>query len=377
MTCPHRSSRQTSSRVRGLAARWAMPSARRPAASRFSLLAPFARRGALAEAATARSAIPPGPVGLGNAPGLAPAAPATPSARRGGLIRLAAAAAALALSSVGLASPALAAGEDDPSLDQTLGDLAVAEGQRVLDSGHVDLGPKFVDGQWTFLIHDDAARADAGAVSVWRRPDLTVLHILDQGQLTVPDDPAYQFIGATPGEPVWVIPQTQNPDVVWLGWNTQDPEVMAAIDRGVTLSLTGAQGPGIVTVYLQSGAFGAPEPLWDSRVGEAQPAWVDVNTHTHANWVFTEPGVYLLRLRAEADLLDGSAVSDTQLIRVAVGSGTDPAEALAATWEDDGDPAAEAEAEAEAGAAEDADAAGQPDRPAPDAAGAPSPLVPL
>jgi surface-anchored protein len=148
----------------------------------------------------------------------------------------------------------------------------------------------------------------------------------------VPDDPAYAFVGAKPGAPVWVIPQTQDPQVVWLGWNTQDPEVMRTIDRGTTLSLTGVQGPGAVTVYLHSGNFGQPQVLWDSRTTTAQPVWVDVNTHTHANWIFSKPGVYLLQMQAQADLMDGRKVSDTQLIRVAVGTATSPGQALAATW---------------------------------------------
>ena len=260
----------------------------------------------------------------------------------------AAAAAALALTLLSPATAALAEGDDDPNLDQTLDDLPVVQGERVLNAGHVDMGPKFVDGQWRFLIHDDAARADANASSVWRYPEQTVLHVLDQAELTVPDDQAYEFIGAAPGEPVWVIPQTQNPEVVWLGWNTQDPEVMSTIDRGITLSLTGVQGPGIATVYLQSGSFGEPQLLWDSRVADAQPSWVDVNTHTHANWVFTEPGVYLLRLQADADLVDGTSVSDTQYIRVAVGTDTDPADALAATWEGDAEPEPDAGADSDA-----------------------------
>jgi hypothetical protein len=45
-------------------------------------------------------------------------------------------------------------------------------------------------------------------------------HVLDQAQLSVPDDPAYAFVGADPGTTVGVVPQTQNPEVVWLGWNT-------------------------------------------------------------------------------------------------------------------------------------------------------------
>jgi len=70
--------------------------------------------------------------------------------------------------------------------------------------------------------------------------------------------------------------------------------------------------------------------LWDSRSSDEQPIWVDVNTHTHANWVFTEPGVYLVEATVDADLVDGSSVSDTQTIRFAVGDDTNTGDALAA-----------------------------------------------
>ena len=248
----------------------------------------------------------------------------------------------------GLAGPPAVAettGPDDPNLTQTLApDLAVVHGEHVLQTGHVDMGPKYGKGQWRFLVHEDAARADADATSVWRYPEETVMRVLDEGKLTVPDDPDYEFLGAEPGNSVWVVPQTQNTDVVWLGWNTQDPEVMKTIDRGVTLSLTGVQGPGTVTVYLQSGSFGEPQVLWDSRKTGTQPIWVDVNTHTHANWVFTTPGVYLMRLTAEADLVAGGTATDTQLLRFAVGTETSTDEALAAVWE--GAPLPEASAPA-------------------------------
>jgi len=244
-----------------------------------------------------------------------------------------------------------AATGEDPNLDQTLGELAIVHGERVLEAGHLDMGPKYdADGVWRFLIHDDVAKADANATSVWRYPDETVLHVRDEGKLVVPDDAAYAFVGADPGSEVWVAPQTQDPDVVWIGWNTQDPTVMQTVDRGVTLSLRAVEGPGIMTTYLQSGSFGAPQVLWDSRVAEAQPVWVDVNTHTHANWVFTAPGVYLVELTAEADLIDGSHVSDTQRLRFAVGTSTSPDEAFAATWAGGGDAESAAPMDAETAA---------------------------
>lgn len=236
--------------------------------------------------------------------------------------------------------------DEEEALEQQIdADQAIVDDQASLVAGHVDVGPRFVDGDtWRLLIHDDAARDDSEATSVWRYPDRTVFEVVDDAILTVPDDPAYSFIDAEPGTNVWVLPQTQHPDVVWLGWNTQDPLVMESIDRGITLTLIGFSGPGSLAMYLQSGTFGEPQVLWDSAAERSQPMWVDVNTHTHANWVFTEPGVYMVALRAEADLVDGSSVSDEQVLRFAVGSQTSAADAFAASAEHLGFPVDEQEA---------------------------------
>jgi surface-anchored protein len=236
----------------------------------------------------------------------------------------------LSVLALGLWLPAVATGQDS-SLEQQI-DAAqrIATGRKVLSTGHVDVGPRFVDGRWRLMVHDDAAKAGGGE-SVWRHTDQTVLRVTDDAVLPVPDDPAYAFLPADPGADVYVVPQTQDPDVVWVGWNTQDPEVMETIDRGVTMTLTGVQGPGELVVYLQSGDFAEPQVLWDST-GEPKPIWVDVNTHTHANWVFTAPGVYLVQVKIEADLVDGSAVADTRELRFAVGSSTSTDDALAVSW---------------------------------------------
>jgi surface-anchored protein len=229
-----------------------------------------------------------------------------------------------------LCLPAPATGQDrgeDPSLEQRIdARQRVATGRKVLSSGHVDVGPRFVDGEWTLMIHDDAAEE-----SVWRAAGQTVLRVTDDALLRVPDDPAYAFLPAEPGADVYVVSQTQDPDVVWVGWNTQDPEVMETIDRGVTMTLEGIQGPGELAVYLQSGDFAEPQVLWNSA-GAAKPVWVDVNTHTHANWVFSAPGVYLVRVKISADLIDGTTVADTRELRFAVGSSASTGEAYAASW---------------------------------------------
>ncbi|XVU28779.1 choice-of-anchor M domain-containing protein [Actinoplanes sp. CA-054009] len=214
-----------------------------------------------------------------------------------------------------------------PTIPPPAADQAQARGDAVLDSGHVDIGPRFRDGRWTVQIHDDHR-----VPSVWRDPAEAVLRVRDAARQAVPDDEAYAFLGEKAGAQVYVVPQTEKAGVVWIGWNTQDPGVLQAIDRGVTMSLRGVQGPGNVTVFLQSGNLGAPQVLWSSAKAYPQPLWVETNTHTHANWVFGRPGTYLLALDISADLTDGSTASATTILRLAVGDATDPGEARAAAF---------------------------------------------
>lgn len=214
---------------------------------------------------------------------------------------------------------------DDPALAQSVApDEAAASGPAVIDVGHVDVGPRVVDGQWQVM-----ARDDSGPAPVWRDPARTVLHVTDAALMDAPTDPAYDFMGGRAGERWYVVPQTQNPDVVWLGWNTQDPGVTRTVQRGATMSIGPVSGPGRAWMFLQNGTFGKPLPLMDSQTGAPQDVWVDVNTHVHANWVFSAPGTYLARLTFSADTLDGRHVSATTVLRFAVGSATSTQDALA------------------------------------------------
>lgn len=213
----------------------------------------------------------------------------------------------------------------DPDLEQSVsGAEATVREAAVVDVGHVDIGPRFTDGAWTL-----EARDDRTVPQVWRDVEDTVIHLTDAGIVPAPDSPDYAFLGAAPGDPLYVVPQAQNQDVVWLGWNTQDPEVTEQIDRGATLTLDGVTGPGELFLFLQEGVTGPPNVLWDSTGELPQDLWMEVNTHTHANWVFTQPGTYALDVTVSATLTGGEEVTDSSTLRVVVGSGTDPAEALA------------------------------------------------
>ena len=228
----------------------------------------------------------------------------------------------------GAGLPVMPADSDiDPALTQTVtGNEKVApKGERVeISAGHVDMGATLSD---SFEL---MARDDTTPEPVWRHLDDVVFVIGEEGKLTVPDDPAYAFTKAE-GQ-AWVIPQHEIEGVPWLGWNTQSPKVVDTTDHGVNLEFGGHEGEGDFSLFLQSGGFSQPQQLWNSRLAGNQPMWVELNTHTHANWVFTKPGVHLIGARVVVKDKDGVEHTNEQVLRFAVGDGTDPQQAAQATF---------------------------------------------
>lgn len=194
----------------------------------------------------------------------------------------------------------------------------------MIQAGHADFGPTLIDGKWKLKIRDDT-----GDEPVWRDPENVVFKLGGNSIIPMPDDAAYSFIGEKPGTKLYVIPQTQNPDVPWLGWNTQEGGVLNELDRGANLSLEGVSGPGKLHVYLENGNNN-PQQLWDSTKGYPQNSWIETNAHTHVNWVFSKPGIYHVKLTFSGKLKNGRAVSDTRVLNFAVGDNADPNAALGA-----------------------------------------------
>ena len=216
----------------------------------------------------------------------------------------------------------------DPSPDPDLAQSVAAHEEwsneaSEISVGHVDLGPRLIDGQWRAGLRHDA---ESGAV--WRDPNQTVLRVNDAAIMTAPDSADYPFLADVAGKPVYVVPQTQNPGVVWLGWNTQDPAVTATIDRGLTMRVGPVTGPGRAWLFLQSGTFGKPLLLADSGAAPGD-VWIDSGTHVHANWAFSAPGTYTATVTFLGTTTAGEAVSASTTLRFAVGDAASASEALA------------------------------------------------
>lgn len=211
----------------------------------------------------------------------------------------------------------------DPALEQNVAaNEPTSQTPAVIEAGHVDLGPRLIGGKLTVSLRDDSA-----ASPVWRDPNKTVLRVRDGALIQVPQGEDYKFLADS--KRVYVLPQTQKTQLVWLGWNTQDPAVTKLIQGGVNMRIEQVKGPGRSWLILQEGTFGKPKVLADSAAS-AQDIWVDTNTHVHANWIFSKPGIYLVKVSFKATGVDGKTYQATTTLRFAVGDATSTTNALKA-----------------------------------------------
>lgn len=192
----------------------------------------------------------------------------------------------------------------------------------VLDQGHVDYAARVIDGRLVSQVKDGTT----GGTPQWRAPGQVVFHLKAAAATTVPSD-AFAFLGPVSAK-IWQIPQTQKPDVVWLGWNTE--EITSAQATGdVKWQLTEVSGPGSMAVY-ELDPFGKPVVIFNSKDGLPDTYGIRLGTHAHGNWAFTASGAYRLTFTQSVTLTSGATVSDKQVVTFAVGD-VDPKTLLPTT----------------------------------------------
>lgn len=138
-------------------------------------------------------------------------------------------------------------------------------------------------------------------------PACAILKAKDAAEIAVPADPAFSFLGAE-GAPVWVLPQTENPDLLYLGYSTE--EIAAGVLEGdsLTFSMLDVEGPGDLIVYSVD-EFGTPSVLFDSSASLPQTATIAAGEHVHINWAFTERGDYSVNWEFVGTPVGGEPVS--------------------------------------------------------------------
>lgn len=210
-------------------------------------------------------------------------------------------------------SPEDAAAETTPAVSRT--QEVCGPSGTVLSSGHIDFGSRIVNGSLRSLVKDGTTQS-----VVWREPASTVLWLKPAARVTSPGGAFSSLLGPA-GASAWQVPQTQQPGLIWLGWNTEQI-TNAQARSGVSWTLDSVDGPGTVSVY-ELASFGAPVPVLTAGGTFTIP----LNTHAHGNWAFSKEGVYKLHFTQSVTLANGQTSTDRQVLTIAVGE-TDPRKAL-------------------------------------------------
>jgi len=123
---------------------------------------------------------------------------------------------------------------------------------------------------------------------------------------TRPAASQWNFLGGTVGGNIWILPQTQNPNLLYLGvgaeeadagtfdlWNPGDARGANNSARWLELSLVSVSGPGAFSVW-QTDQFGSPIAYISTAetLTGGNRLFVQEGGHSHYNWGFTSLGTY-------------------------------------------------------------------------------------
>ncbi|WP_165242950.1 choice-of-anchor M domain-containing protein [Corynebacterium lizhenjunii] len=189
----------------------------------------------------------------------------------------------------------------------------------VLDRGHVDITVTREGNQLHTRLKDETALVDKKVVH--RLLDSVVLGVHDNARRKRTQHQAakeFDFMGPV-GEYFYLLPQVQNQDIIWPGYNTSQLDY-SRLNGPVQLHLEPVHIPDGASwgLYLSRG-FDEAEVLADSTIGDYT---VDTTfaSHTHTGWAFSRPGLYAFRVYYTATDADGTALASApQTMTVAVG----------------------------------------------------------
>ena len=107
-----------------------------------------------------------------------------------------------------------------------------------LTTGHTDVGIVYEDDAWNLHIgrHDDIPPMEYA-------PNEAILQVAPASKTSVPASPAFGFLGE-PGAPIYVLPEVENPALLFLGLGTEELASGLFTNDQVQLHLKSVTGPG-------------------------------------------------------------------------------------------------------------------------------------
>ncbi|MFP7695728.1 TIGR03773 family transporter-associated surface protein [Trueperella sp. LYQ143] len=192
---------------------------------------------------------------------------------------------------------------------------AHAADKLIIDSGHVDAFNVISDDNGALVLN---LKEDVTGLHVQRDPQSVILHV--KPEAWTEESASLPEIG----EPGYYLPLTQNPNLVWPGWDTLG--VAKAGYNTINIDFVNVTGPGKIYLFTNQTLGGIRPILADNgytlesgdKIVQQQPA------HTHAHWLFTKEGTYTMTVKAHGELNGKDVESNTATYTWTVGKEANP-----------------------------------------------------
>ena len=165
---------------------------------------------------------------------------------------------------------------------------------------HVHVQMSYAAGQWHLFLYD----FEGGQYEANEAP----LYVGHPTFGFVTADISTNFLGRA-GDGLWTLPETENPNLLYLGLGTQGIAPGTFVNNQIRLELRSVSGPGHFALYNVD-PFGTPVVHMNSRDGinptADSIALASLGGHVHVNWAFSAPGTYHVGLGARGVLAGGS-----------------------------------------------------------------------
>ena len=181
----------------------------------------------------------------------------------------------------------------------------------VLRTGHADIGVNFEDDAWDLHIHDEETDTEY-------EPDEAMFYVGRDAMLTRTGDAAntaYDFLGAPVGSTLFVLPQVENPNLLFLGIGGEELADGLLEGDKATLRLASVSGPGQFSIWQSGLTPTTPQLIMATSDGiDASDAYeVTAGSHAHMNFAFTKQGFYEVTFVATGVDADGNATDSGQV----------------------------------------------------------------
>ena len=181
----------------------------------------------------------------------------------------------------------------------------------VLKSGHADIGVNYEDDAWDLHIHQHEPDTEY-------EPDEALFYVGRNAMLIRSGDAAdnaYDFLGTSVGSTLFVLPEIENPNLLFLGIGGEELAEGVLEGNVATLRLAAVSGPGHFSIWQAGSTPTTPKLIMATSDGIDASDTFDIGagSHAHANYAFTKQGFYEVTFVASGVDADGDATDSGQV----------------------------------------------------------------